>query len=78
MFESKPETKKYFEKFKDMSNELLFKSNKFIDHANSVMESFDTIVTELDDADKTHQNIKKFGADHKRRNVPDQVLSVSY
>lgn len=59
MFESNEELKKHFEKFKDMENEKLFKSQLLLNHATSVMESIDTTVTELDDAEKTHTKLKK-------------------
>lgn len=78
MFEANPDLKKYFEKFKDMSNEQLFKSTVLIDHATSVMEFLDIIVTELDDAEKTHQNIKKVGLQHKNRGVQDFHLNVIF
>ena len=53
MFESKPELKNYFEKFKNMSLEILYKSDALLNHATNVMEAIDTAVTELDDAEKT-------------------------
>ena len=68
---------KKFEKFKDIPNDKLYKSTLFLDYVTMVMESMDTIVTELDDADKTHQNIKKIGSDHKKRNLESPVFNVS-
>lgn len=74
MFETNADVKKYFEKFKDMNNELLIKSTILIDHATAVMEMLDTYVTELDDAEKTHNNIKKKGAEHKARGIKEEHL----
>ena len=76
MFEANPATKNYFEKFKHLSNEALAKHDPFINHVANVMELFDAAVTELDEAEKTHQKLKKVGADHKKRAVPDTVLKV--
>lgn len=76
MFEANPEMKNYFEKFKDMDNERLFKSQLLQDHASATMEMIDQLVTELDDADKTHAKIKKLGADHKKRGIKEDHLNV--
>lgn len=76
MFEANPEMKNYFEKFKGMDNEKLFKSTILQDHASLTMEMIDTFVTELDDADKTHAKIKKLGADHKKLGMKDEHLNV--
>ncbi len=78
MFEAKPETKSYFEKFKNMPNEALSKHDPFINLVTNVMELFDTAVTELDDAEKTHQKLKKAGLAHKNRGIPDALLKVNY
>jgi len=78
MFEAKPELKNYFEKFKNMSLEVLYKSDALLNHATNVMETIDTTVTELDDAEKTHQNLKKLGLKHKTLQVPDEVIKVYY
>jgi hypothetical protein len=77
LFESNQDLKKYFEKFKDMDNESLFKSQALINHATSVMESIDTTVTELDDADKTHNRLKKLGLEHKARGITESFLKVN-
>lgn len=74
MFESCPDTKTYFEKFKDVSNELLSKKDPFVNLVTNVMEAMDTAVTELDDAEKTHQKLKQIGAKHKERGVPDIII----
>jgi hypothetical protein len=74
MFEANPETKTYFEKFKNMSNEALSKYEPFIKYVTDFMELFDTAVTELDEAEKTHQMLKKSGLDHKKRELPDTLF----
>lgn len=76
MFEANPDMKNYFEKFKDMDNEKLFKSVALQDHANVTMEMIDTLVTELDNADATHAKIKKLGADHKKRGIKEDHIKV--
>lgn len=76
MFEAKPDLKNYFEKFKNISNEVLYKSDALLNHATNVMEAIDTAVMELDDADKTHQKLKKIGLKHKTLQVPDEVIKV--
>ena len=74
MFESNQDLKKYFEKFKDMSNDALFRSQLLLNHATTVMESIDTFATELEDAEKTHQKIKKLGSEHKLRGIKEEHL----
>ena len=78
MFESNEDLKKYFEKFKNMPNETLFKSQLLLNHATTVMESIDTFVTELDDAEKTHQALKKIGVEHKARGISDSAIKVKF
>jgi hemoglobin-like flavoprotein len=75
MFESNEELKKYFEKLKDKDNATLLKSQILLDHATVVMEAIDTTVTELDDAEKTHNNLKKMGVEHKARGIAESHLS---
>lgn len=74
MFEACPDTKNHFEKFKNMSNDQLSKYDPFINHVTNVMESLDLIVTELDDADKAHDKLKKIGTKHKTSGIPDSML----
>lgn len=74
MFEACPDTKNYFEKFKSMSNDVLAKNEPFINFATNVMEALDTAITELDDAEKTHQKLKKIGAKHKAAGILDTML----
>ena len=76
MFENKPDLKNYFEKFKNMSIEVLIKSDALLNHATNVMEAIDTAVTELDDAEKTHQKLKKLGQKHKTFHVPEDIIKV--
>lgn len=76
MFESNQDLKKYFEKFKDMSNDTLFRSQLLLNHATTVMESIDTFATELEDAEKTHQKIKKLGSEHKLRGIKEEHIQV--
>ena len=76
MFEACPDTKNHFEKFKNMSNDQLSKYDPFINHVTNVMESLDLIVTELDDADKAHDKLKKIGTKHKTSGIPDSMLQV--
>ena len=66
--------KQYFDKFKNKENAALLKSQILIDHATVVMEAIDTSVTELDDADKTHENVKKLGAEHRTRGIKESHL----
>jgi hemoglobin-like flavoprotein len=74
LFEANADIKNYFEKFKNLSNDKLFKSQLLINHATTVMETLDTTIMELDDADKTHSKLKKLGLDHKARGVGDSIL----
>jgi hemoglobin-like flavoprotein len=74
MFSSNEELKQYFEKLKDKDNAVLIKSQILLDHATVVMEAIDTTVTELDDAEKTHANLKKLGVEHKARGVKESHL----
>lgn len=74
MFEASPDTKNYFEKFKHLSNEQLAKHEPFIDYATNLMESYDTAITDLDDADKTHQKLKKIGTENKKNEIPVTML----
>lgn len=74
MFEAAPDTKNHFEKFKNFSNDVLSKNDPFINVATNAMEAMDTAVTELDDAEKTHQKLIKIGAKHKERGIPDTML----
>ena len=77
MFEANEDLKKYFDKFKNLNSEQLLKSTALLNHATAVMESIDTTVTELDDAEKTHQRLKKLGVEHKARGVADSAIKVS-
>lgn len=77
MFEAKSDLKNYFEKFKNMSNEVLFKSDALLNFATKVMEEIDLIVTELDDAEKTHLKLKKLGLKHKNLQIPEDVIKVN-
>ena len=52
-----------------MDNATLAKSTVLENHATVVMEAIDTAITEIDDAEKTHQKLKKFGLEHKARGV---------
>ncbi len=74
MFEKNSDMKLYFEKFKGKENAALLKSEILIEHATVVMEAIDTSLTELDDAEKTHSNVKKLGAQHKARGVKEAHL----
>lgn len=76
MFEQNEGLKQYFEKFKNVDNATLFKSDALKEHATAVMEWLDTIVTELDNADQTHAKLKKQGEIHKKRGIPDEALKV--
>ena len=67
-----------FEKFKNMSIEVLIKSDALLNHATNVMEAIDTAITELDDAEKTHLKLKKLGQKHKTLHVPEDVIKVSF
>jgi hypothetical protein len=78
MFETKPDLKDYFGKFKNMSIEVLIKSDALLNHATNVMEAIDTAVTELDDAEKTHQKLKKLGQKHKTLHVPEDIIKANY
>jgi hypothetical protein len=77
MFEADENLKRHFEKFKDMNNATLFTSQALIDHATAVMEMLDITVTELDNADSTHNKLKKQGLMHKKRNIPENELKVN-
>ena len=77
MFEARPDLKNYFEKFKNMSIEVLIKSDALLNHATNVMEAIDTAITELDDAEKTHLKLKKLGQKHKTLHVPEDVIKVN-
>lgn len=70
MFEASPDTKTYFEKFKDVPNDVLAKKEPFKDFANNVLEFMDTCVTELDEAEKTQKNLLAMGAKHKAKHIP--------
>ena len=69
LFESNVEFKNYFEKFKNMENAVLIKSQVLENHATIVMETIDTAITEIDDAEKTHTKLKRFGLEHKARGI---------
>jgi len=69
LFETNPEIKNYFEKFKHIENAALLKNQILENHATAVMEAIDTAITEIDDAEKTHTKLKKFGLEHKARGV---------
>lgn len=70
MFEASPDTKTYFVKFKDVPNDVLVKKEPFKDFANNVLEFMDTCVTELDEAEKTQNNLLAMGAKHKAKDIP--------
>ena len=78
MFEKNANMKRYFDKFKDMDNAVLFKSEILVEHATVVMEMIDTTVTELDNADQTHAKLKKLGSSHKRRGIVAEDLKVCF
>ena len=77
MFETSPDTKAYFDKFKDIPNEVLAKKEPFKEFANNVFEFMDTCVTELDEADKTHKNLLSMGAKHRTKGIPSTLFKVS-
>ena len=52
-----------------MDNATLMKSQMLENHATIVMEAIDTAILEIDDAEKTHQKLKKLGMEHKVRGV---------
>ena len=76
LFDAHPDYLTHYEKLKEIPKDRLYTSTAFLDHVNSVMETMDMHVTELDDADKTHQNIKRSGADYKKKNIPDTIFKV--
>ncbi|CAF1076673.1 unnamed protein product [Brachionus calyciflorus] len=71
LFETNPNYQTHYEKLKDISVERLYTSTAFLDHVNEFMENVDTHVTELDDAEKTHKNIKSFGQKQKKIDIPE-------
>ena len=76
MFEKNPDTKNYFEKFKGKDNAALANNQALHNHAIHVMELIDTVITELEEADKSHQLLLNTGKDHKGRNIKVQDLDL--
>jgi hypothetical protein len=75
MFEKNEGLKKHFKKFENMDNATLFKSDALLEHATIVMEFLDVTVTELDNADSTHDKLKKMGLSHKKRGIPEEAIT---
>jgi hemoglobin-like flavoprotein len=75
LFETNEDFKNYFEKFKNLNNEQLLRSQVLLNHATVVMEAIDTAITEIDDADKTHNKLKKLGLEHKVRGVKEEHIA---
>jgi hypothetical protein len=75
MFEKNEGLKQHFGKFKNMDNATLFKSDALLEHASNVMEFLDVTVTELDNADSTHDKLKNMGLSHKKRGIPEEALT---
>ncbi len=69
LFETHEDLKGYFDKFKGKDNSQLANNQALHNHAVQVMELIDTVVTELEEAEKSHQLLLKIGRDHKNRNV---------
>lgn len=78
MFEASPDTKTYFQKFKDVPNDVLAKKEPFKDFANNVLEFMDICVTELDEAEKTQKNLLAMGAKHKAKDIPITLFKVRH
>jgi hemoglobin-like flavoprotein len=74
LFETDAALKNDFQKFKDKDNSALQNMTALHNHAMQVMEALDTVVTELEEADKTHQYLLKIGKDHKARGIPIEHL----
>lgn len=78
LFNAHPDYLTQYEKFKDIPIERLYSNTVFLDYVTSVMETMDIHVTELDDAEKTHQNIKKFGTDFKKLEIAVTIFNVIF
>ncbi|RNA29630.1 neuroglobin-like [Brachionus plicatilis] len=74
LFNAHPDYLTCYEKLKDIPRDRLYTSTPFLDYVTSVMETMDLHVTELDDAQKTHQNIKKFGTDFKKIDIAKTIF----
>jgi len=77
MFEACPETKASLDKFKSTANDALRTHEPFINYCANLMEQFDTAITELDDADKTHAKLQTIGTQYRADHMPDTFIKVS-
>ncbi len=77
MFDACPETKECLEKFRNTPNDTLRTNEPFINYCANLMEHFDTAITELDDADKTHVKLQKIGTQYKTDKFPDSFVKVT-
>jgi hypothetical protein len=76
MFEACPETKAILDEFKSTAYEALRAHEPFINYCASLMEQFDTAITELDDADTAHAILQRIGAQYKADKMPDTFIKV--
>jgi hypothetical protein len=76
MFEACPEAKAILDEFKSTASEALRAHEPFINYCATLMEQFDTAITELDDADTAHAILQRIGAQYKVDKMPDTFIIV--
>ena len=74
LFEANEDIKKHLNKFSELDNATLIKSELLVGHAHGVMAMIDETIIGLDDAELTHQKLKNLGVDHRERHITASLI----